>query len=157
MDDTQGAGLEFNRQVLALCGNGKRSLLLHVCTSHPAPLPYPGYWAAAQLRKGPFGPSVWKMSCSLFLILLGYCAVQGLNKLQTQSKMLIFFPPVLNKRKQCAIISFIHQVTENFHEENVNLRNHNSHICTKIYTRTQVKELRSIFAIRIKKCHVRIK
>lgn len=57
--------------------------------------------------------------------------------------------PTLNKRKQCAI-GFFHQVTENFQEESVNLSNCNSHICTKIYVGTQVKELRSIFAIRIK-------
>lgn len=50
---------------------------------------------------------------------------------------------------QCAI-GFFHQVTENFQEESVNLSNCNSHICTKIYVGTQVKELRSIFAIRIK-------
>lgn len=148
MDDTQGTGLEFKRQVLALCSNAKSSLLPRVCTIHPAPLPYSGYWAApTQLRKGPFGPSIWKMWCSLFLILLNCCVVQGINKLQTQSKNLIF--PVLNKRKQCAI-GFLHQVTENFQEESVNLRNNNSHICTKIYRGTQVKELRSIFAIRIK-------
>jgi len=45
MDDTQGAGLEFNHQVLALCGNAKSSSLLRVCTIHPAPLPCSAYWA----------------------------------------------------------------------------------------------------------------
>lgn len=149
MDDTQGAGLEFNRQVLALCGNAKSSLLLRVCTIHLAPLPYSGYWAApAQLKIGPFGPSVRKKWCSLFWILLNCCVVQGLNKLQTQWKKYLFFP-ILNKRKQCAI-HFVHQVTENFQEESIILRNHNSHMCTKIYIGTQVKELRSIFTIRIK-------
>lgn len=57
--------------------------------------------------------------------------------------------PVLSKRKQYAI-GFLPQVIENFQEESIILRNFNSCICTKIYVGTQVMELRSIFATRIK-------
>lgn len=57
--------------------------------------------------------------------------------------------PILNKRKQCAI-GFLHQVTENFQEESINLRNRNSCICIKIYIGTQAEELRRTFVISIK-------
>lgn len=60
-----------------------------------------------------------------------------------------FFFLILYKGKHCAI-GFLHQVTENFEEESVNLRNRNSYTRTKNYIGTPIKQLRSIFAIRIK-------
>lgn len=56
---------------------------------------------------------------------------------------------MLNKRRQCAI-GFLHHVTEKFQEESINLRNHNSYICTMIYIGTRVEELRRTFIISIK-------